>query len=101
MNNALVLSEDLDHESVQTLVDLALGNLLPGICNEWLSLSQDIHDAFMREQREKKSVIVRDIASAKDSVQHALREEVIQHVIGIFPYVVIQSCLNQIQREFA
>lgn len=88
MNNALVLSEDLDHESVQTLVNLALGNLLPGLCNEWLSLSHDIHDAFLREQREKRRVIIRDIASTKDSVQQALREEVIDHVISIFPYVV-------------
>ena len=56
-NNALALSEDLDEDSVQTLVNVGLGG------------------------------IVRDIqvASAEGSLQHVLREEVVDHVINIFP----------------
>jgi hypothetical protein len=97
-NNALVLSEDLDENSVQTLVDVALGDLLPEQCNEWISISHNIHEVFMRERREKKSAVVRDVADTKDSLQHVLGEEIINHVINIFPYVLIQPHLDQTQK---
>jgi hypothetical protein len=87
-NNALVLSGDLDQESVQTLVDLALGNLFPEQCNEWLSSTQNIRETFIQERREKRNAVVRDIASTKDSLQRALHEEVVDHVISIFSYVL-------------
>ncbi|KAH9027877.1 hypothetical protein EDB85DRAFT_1892774 [Lactarius pseudohatsudake] len=84
-SNALVLSEDLDEDSVQTLVDVALGDLHPEQCNEWLSSSQHIRDQFMQEKTKRKSAIARDIANAEDSLQRALREEVVDHVINLFP----------------
>ena len=90
-NNALVLSEDLNEDAVQTLVDVALGGLLPEKCSAWLSSSQHIHETFMRERREKKSAVAREIAGTKDSLQHVLREELVDRVISIFPYVLIQS----------
>ena len=85
MNNSLVLSEDLDEDSVQTLVDVSLGDILPEQCNEWVSSSQQIREAMMRERREKKSAVARDITNAKSSLEHVLREEVVNHVISIFP----------------
>ncbi|KAI9443965.1 hypothetical protein H4582DRAFT_1049491 [Lactarius indigo] len=84
-SNALVLSEDLDEGSVQTLVDVALGNHHPEQCNEWISSSQSIRDQFMQEKTKRKTVIARDIADTEDSLQRALREEVIDHVINFFP----------------
>ncbi|KAH9027352.1 hypothetical protein EDB84DRAFT_1500330 [Lactarius hengduanensis] len=84
-NNALVLSEDLDEDSVQTLVDVALGGLHPEQCNEWLSSSQHIRDQFMQEKTKRKSPIARDIANAENFLQRALREEVVDHVINLFP----------------
>jgi hypothetical protein len=87
-SNALVLSEDLDQDSVQTLVDLALGNLIPEKCDEWFSSNQNISRTFIKERRERKSAVVRELASTKDSLQRALREEVVDHVISIFSYVL-------------
>ncbi|KAH9059728.1 hypothetical protein EDB87DRAFT_1831890 [Lactarius vividus] len=84
-SNALVLSEDLDEVSVQTLVDVALGGLHPEQCNDWLSSSQYIRDKFMEEKTKRKSAIARDIANTEDSLQRALREEVVDHVIKYFP----------------
>ncbi|KAI9452904.1 hypothetical protein BJY52DRAFT_1291664 [Lactarius psammicola] len=78
-NNALVLSEDLDEDSVMTLVDVALGGLLPEQCNE------HIRDIFVQEKTKKKSAIARNIANTEDSLQRALREEVVDHVINCFP----------------
>jgi hypothetical protein len=89
-DNALVLSEDLDEDAVQNLVDVALGDLFPEQCEEWLSIKQYIHEIFMQERSGEESAVARDIANAKDSLQHALREEVVDHVIKIFPYVLFQ-----------
>ncbi|KAI9443933.1 hypothetical protein H4582DRAFT_2125919, partial [Lactarius indigo] len=83
--NTLVLSEGLDENAVKNLVDVALRDLFPRQCEEWHGINQYIHEIFMREQREKKSAIVRDIASTQNNLQHALREEVVNHVIGCFP----------------
>ncbi|KAI9452888.1 hypothetical protein BJY52DRAFT_1124024 [Lactarius psammicola] len=86
LDNALVLSEDLDKNAMRILVDVALGSLFPEQYEEWYDTKQYIHGIFMRELREKKSAIVRDLADTEDSLRHALREEVVDHVTGIFPY---------------
>ena len=70
---------------MQTLVDVALGGILPQQCNEWVSTSHQIHENFMQKRREKKSAVAREIGDTKDSLQHVLREEVVKHVINIFP----------------
>ncbi|KAI9443938.1 hypothetical protein H4582DRAFT_1807523, partial [Lactarius indigo] len=87
--NALVLSEDLDEDSVQTLVDVALGSHYPEQYNEWLARSQYNRDVFLREKTKRKSAIARDVINNEDSLQRALREEVVDHVINLFPYVVL------------
>ena len=74
---------------MQIVVDLALRSLFPGICDEWFSLTQNIRETFIQERREKKSAVVRDIASTKDALQRALREEVVNHVTSIFSYVLM------------
>ena len=85
---------------MQNLVEVALGDLFPGQCEEWLSIKQDIHEAFLREQKERKSAVARDLADAEDSLQHALREEVVNRAISIFPYVRFQVCIDQMQKVF-
>ncbi|KAH9026661.1 hypothetical protein EDB84DRAFT_1589144 [Lactarius hengduanensis] len=84
-DNALVLSEDLDESAVQNLVHVALRDLFPRQCEEWHDIKQYIHEIFMQERKEKKSAIARDIANTENSLRHALREEVVDHVIGGFP----------------
>ncbi|KAH9005432.1 hypothetical protein EDB86DRAFT_2825090 [Lactarius hatsudake] len=84
-DNALVLSEDLDENAVQNLVDIALRDLFPGQCEEWNGIKQHIQEIFMQERREKKGAIDRDIADTENNLRYALREEVIDHVIGSFP----------------
>ena len=45
----------------------------------------------MQERREKNSAVARDLADTEESLQHVLREKVVDHVISIFPYVLVQS----------
>jgi hypothetical protein len=93
-NNALVLSDDLHDETVQTLVNVALWDLFPEQCKEWRAVKQDIRDIFMREQTRRKSAVVLDVANAEGSPCRALREEVVDHVISLFPYVVCKASNN-------
>ena len=84
---------------MQNLVDIALGDLFPKPSEEWLSIRQDIHEIFERERTRELSAVVRDIANTKELLQHALREEVVSHVISIFPYVLFQY-LDHMQKVF-
>ena len=85
---------------MQNLVEVALGDLFPEQCEEWLSTKKYIQEVFIREQKERKSAIVRDLADAEDLLQHALREEIVDRVIQNFPYVLFQSCLDQAERVY-
>ena len=70
---------------MQTLVDVALGGILPKQCNEWVSSSHQVHENFMQKRREKKSAVAHEIGDTKDSLRHVLRKEVVNYVINIFP----------------
>ncbi|KAH9166548.1 hypothetical protein EDB89DRAFT_2232826 [Lactarius sanguifluus] len=84
-SDALVLSEDLDEGTVQTLVNVALSDLFPEQCKQWQVLKLDIRDISMREQTRKKSAVAQDIANTGGSLRCALREEVVDHVSTLFP----------------
>ena len=85
---------------MQNLFDVALGDLFPTQCGEWLSLKQDIREIFGRERTEKGTAFSRDIANTKDPLHHALREEVVSRVISIFPYVLFQ-CVDHMLKVFS
>ncbi|KAI9443823.1 hypothetical protein H4582DRAFT_1807697 [Lactarius indigo] len=84
-SNALVLSDDLDEDTVQTLVGVALLDLFPEQCKQWRIMQRDIRDVFMREQTRKKSAVAQDIANTGGLLRCALREEIVDHVSTIFP----------------
>ena len=84
--NALVLSDDLDDDTMQTLVSVALGEPFPEQCREWRATKQNIRDVFFRERASRKSCVVQDVAKTESSLRRALREEVVDHVITLFPY---------------
>ncbi len=57
-------------------------------------MKQDIRDIFMREQTRSKSAVAQDVANTEGSLRRALREEVVDHVICLFPYVVFNASVN-------
>ena len=93
-NNALVLSDGLDEETVQALINVALLDIFPEQCKEWRAVKQDIRDVFMREQTKRKSAVFQDIVNTEGSLRRALREEVVDHVTNLFPYVVCKASIN-------
>ena len=84
---------------MQILVDVTLKDRLPKQCEEWNTQKEYIRDLFMREQKKRESDMDRDIANTEGSLQHTLREEVVDHVIGLFPYVVINHFLTKRSRR--
>ncbi|KAI9434861.1 hypothetical protein H4582DRAFT_2080533 [Lactarius indigo] len=84
-SNALVLSDDIDEDTVRTLVNVALSDLFPKQCKLWRVKQQDIRDVFMQEQTRKKGAVAQDIANTGGSLRCALREEVVDHVTTLFP----------------
>ncbi|KAI9443805.1 hypothetical protein H4582DRAFT_1846182 [Lactarius indigo] len=84
-SNALVLSDNIDEDTVQTLVNVALSDLFPEQCKLWRVMQQDIRDIFMQEQTRKKGAVAQDIANTGGSLRCALREEVVDHVTTLFP----------------
>ena len=106
-DNVLVLSEDLVEGELQSL---ALGDLFPELHEEWLSIKRYIHEIFLLERTKKESAVASEIDKARGSLQGALREEVVGHVIRIFPYVLFstvrtltacRSCLRDTGRWIA
>ncbi|KAF8267054.1 hypothetical protein EI94DRAFT_1830340 [Lactarius quietus] len=92
-SNALALSEKLDEDALQTLVREALEDLFPKQCKDWHVRKQHIREIFMQERREKSSAVARDLADTEGSLQHALREKVVDHVVGIYPSLD-RGCLS-------
>lgn len=84
-----MLSDNLDDDSVQTLVRIALGDLFPELCIEWRALKLDISDIFLQERTRRKSVVAQDVINTESSLRRALREEVVDHVISLFPYYLL------------
>ena len=75
---------------MKELIEVALGDHFPGQCEDWLSVKGYLHEVFKREREERKSAAARRLADSEESLQHALREEVVHRVIGFFPYVHFQ-----------
>jgi hypothetical protein len=88
-SNALVLADDLDADTVQILVNAALGDLFPEQCKEWSAKKQDIRDIFLQEQTRRESAVAQDIDNNEGPLRCALREEVVDYVVKLLPYVVI------------
>jgi F0F1-type ATP synthase membrane subunit b/b' len=74
---------------VQTLVNVALWDLFPEQCKELRAIKQDIRDIFSREQTRRISAVAQDIDNTEVPLRRALREEVVDYVIKLFPYVVV------------
>ena len=93
--NALVLSDDLDADTVQTLVNVAFWDLFPELCEEWRALKQDIRVIFSRERARRECAVAQDINNTEGPLRRALREEVVNYVIKLFPYVAVDFRSNR------
>ncbi|KAI9453845.1 hypothetical protein BJY52DRAFT_1225384 [Lactarius psammicola] len=73
--NAVVLSEALDEEAIELLVDLAFWKIFPGKCDMWKATKKDIYKQFKKEVAERSEVACRDLLLREDSLRRALRHD--------------------------
>lgn len=81
---------------MQTLVSIALGDLFPEQYRKWHAKKQNVRDVFFRERKSRKHSVAQDVTKTEGSLRSALREEVVNHVISLFPY-----CFHRFDLETA
>ncbi|KAI9460720.1 hypothetical protein F5148DRAFT_255942 [Russula earlei] len=85
MDNTVGLSEDLDEDTMQALIELAFGELYPGPCNKWRAANRHIHVRYQEELTKRKDMVRQEIARGEDSLRRVLREVVVEDVMILFP----------------
>jgi len=82
------LSENLDENAIQILVDLHLAHVFPKLCSEWQSLKQDISDILSREWIKRELAGLEKLASEENTLRCVLHDAVIRDVMALFPCVL-------------
>jgi hypothetical protein len=94
IDNALILSEELEESSVRALVDVAIANIFPELCDKWHATNQDIRSRYNEELGKRMDMVHQEIARGLNSLQCTLREVVVENVLRLFPYVLIDDVLG-------
>jgi hypothetical protein len=84
----LVLSESLDENAVQILIDAAIADLFPEQCDKWRATNRDIRARYMQESTKVKDTVRERIVRGEDSMRRVLREIVAEDVMKLFPCVL-------------
>jgi hypothetical protein len=87
----LVLSEDLDENAVNTLVGVGIEGRFPERCGVWRARNQNIRSRQTWEPTRDKAY--RELAHRRDSLRRVLREVVVDEVMTLFPYVLLDGSL--------
>jgi hypothetical protein len=94
IDNALILSEELDESSVRALIDVAIADLFPELCDKWHATNQDVNTRYKEELGKRMDMVHQEIERGLNSLQCTLLEVVIEDVLGLFPYVLIVDVLG-------
>jgi hypothetical protein len=87
MDNALILSEELEENAVKTLIPVALEDLFPEPCEKLRITNEDIRARYRQEFTKRKDTVCQELAKEEDSLRRGLREVVVEDVKKLFPYV--------------
>jgi hypothetical protein len=90
-NNSLIISEKLDENAMQTLLDLFIAERFPEQCDEWRASKTNISDFHSWERNERQRVIFEELASREHEIRRALCDAVVGDVVGLFPCVLFLS----------
>lgn len=90
-DNAVVLSETIDENTIQTLLDLFIADKFPKQCNEWHAAKEDISDHYVRERTEREHNVFAELASKEHEMRRVLRDAVVDDLMALFPCVLFVS----------
>jgi hypothetical protein len=90
-DNALILSETLDENAVQTLLELSLADRFPRQCDEWHVAKESISDFYSRESTKRQRIALEGLSSKEQEMRRVLRDAVVEDVMDLFPCVILVS----------
>jgi hypothetical protein len=88
-DNTTVLSETLDENAMQTLLELSIANRFSKQCDEWHAAKKDISDLGRREWTKKLQTASEELATKEHEMRRILYDAVVREVIALFPCVLI------------
>jgi hypothetical protein len=83
--NTLVISESLDEDAVNILVDVALSGIFPEQCNALHVAAKDTREKYGQELIERQNKACDDLHSQGASLRRSLRDAVVEDVMKLFP----------------
>lgn len=87
-DNAVVLSETLDENAMQTLLDLSIGIRSTKQCDEWRASKKNISDFYSSEWTNKQQTAVEEFATKEHEMRRVLYDDVVGEVMALFPCVL-------------
>ena len=93
-DNAVVLSETLDENAMQTLLDLFIADEFPKQCDEWHATKKNISEFYAQERTKREHIVFEELASKEHEIRRFLRDAVVEDVMALFPYVLFASILS-------
>ena len=88
-DNSLILSESLEENAVNILVDVAISTIFPKRCKEWRVAMMDSRRSFREEMTKRQDKVWQELKSQELALRHALRDAVANDVTKLFPCVSI------------
>jgi hypothetical protein len=88
MDNAVVLSETLHENSMQTLLELSITNRFPKQCDEWHAEKRRISDFHARERAKREHNVFEEVASKEHEMRQVFYDAVVEDVMALFPCVL-------------
>lgn len=93
-DNAVVLSETMDENSIQTLLDLFIADKHPKQCEEWYAAKKNISDFYAGERTKREHDAFEELVSKEQGIQRVIRDAVVEDVMVLFPCVLFESVLS-------
>lgn len=93
-DNAVVLSETLDENAMQTLLDLFIADKYPKQCDEWHATKKNISDFYAGERTKREHIVFEELASKGHEMRRVLRDAVVKDVMALFPCVLFVDILS-------
>ena len=90
----MFLSEALDENAMQTLLDLFIADKFPKQCNEWHAAKKNISDFYSQERAKREHNVFEELASKEHEMWQVLRDAIVKDVMVLFPCVLFVSSLS-------
>lgn len=90
----MVLSETMDEDSMQTLLDIFIADKYPKQCDEWHAAKKNISDFYAGERTKREHNAFEELVSKEHEMQRVLRDAVVKDVMVLFPCVLFESVLS-------